>query len=140
MQIEYDDQVRRDTFIIITSSYDVKSITSKWVYKIKENPDESISRFKVRWVAHDYRQIEDLDYEKKYASVIKSDTSRILLSIAASLNWKICELDVKLAFLNEIMNRIIYIVQSKEFEQKDDKNKACLLNLRLYNLVQSVYL
>jgi hypothetical protein len=37
MQIEYDDQIKRRTFIIITSSYDVKSITDKWVYKIKEN-------------------------------------------------------------------------------------------------------
>jgi histone deacetylase 1/2 len=108
------------------------------VYKIKKNPDESISRFKVRWVAHDYRQIEDLDYEKKYASVIRSDTSRILLSIAASLDWKIRQFDVKLAFLNEIMNRMIYIVQSKDFETK--KSKACLLNLRLYGLVQSAYL
>jgi histone deacetylase 1/2 len=108
------------------------------VYKIKKNPNESISRFKTRWVAHDYRQIAGIDYEEKYASVIRSDTSRILLSIAASLNWKIRQFDVKLAFLNEIMNRMIYIVQSKDFETK--KSKTCLLNLSLYELVQSVYL
>ncbi len=36
------------------------------------------------------------------------------------------------------MNRMIYIVQSKDFEK--NKDKACLLNLRLYDLVQSVYL
>jgi hypothetical protein len=47
MQIEYDDQIKRRTFIIIISSHDVKSITDKWVYKIKKNSDESISRFKV---------------------------------------------------------------------------------------------
>ncbi len=34
---------------------------------------------------------------------------------------------------------MIYIVQSKEFET-DKKDKACLLNLALYDLVQSVYL
>jgi hypothetical protein len=37
-----------------------------------------------------------------------------------------------------MMNRMIYIVQSKDFEK--NKNKACLLNLNLYDLVQSVYL
>jgi hypothetical protein len=138
MQIEYDDQIKRKTFIIIISSYDVKSITNKWVYKIKENSDESISRFKVKWMTHDYRQIESVNYEEKYASIIRSDTSRILLSIAATLDWKIRQFDVKLAFLNEMMNRMIYIVQSKEFEK--EKDKTCLLNLDLYELVQNAYL
>jgi hypothetical protein len=138
MQIEYDDQIKRNTFIIIISSYDVKSIIDKRVYKIKENSDESISRFKVRWVIHDYRQIEKMNYEEKYASVVRSDTSRILLSIAAILDWKIRQFDVKLAFLNEMVNRMIYIVQSKDFDKS--KDKACLLNLELYDLVQSAYL
>ncbi len=90
---------------------------------------------------HDYRQIEDVNYEEKYVSVIRSDTSRILLSIATILEWKIRQFDVKLVFLNEVMNRMIYIVQSKEFEQRDkDKNKTCLLNLGLYDLMQSAYL
>jgi hypothetical protein len=34
---------------------------------------------------------------------------------------------------------MIYIVQSKEFE-REDKDKTCLLNLDLYELVQSAYL
>ncbi len=138
MQIEYDDQIKRRTFIIIISSYDVKSIIDKWVYKIKENSDESISRFKVRWVTHDYRQIEKIDYEKKYALVVRSDTFRISLLIATILDWKIRQFDVKLAFLNEMMNRMIYIVQSKEFERRN-KDKTCLLNLDLYELMQSAY-
>ncbi len=138
MQVKYDDQIKRDTFIIIISSYDVKSIIDKWVYKIKKNSDESISRFKVRWVTHDYRQIEDVNYEEKYVSIVRSDTSRILLSIAITLDWKIRQFDVKLVFLNKIMNRMIYIVQSKDFEK--NKDKACLLNMRLYDLMQSAYL
>ncbi len=87
---------------------------------------------------HDYRQIEKIDYEEKYAFVMRSDTSRILLSIAIILDWKIRQFDVKLAFLNEMMNRMIYIVQSKEFEK--EKDKTCLLNLDLYELMQSAYL
>jgi hypothetical protein len=103
MQMKYDDQIKRNTFIIIISSYDVKSITDKWVYKIKKNSDESISRFKVKWVIHDYKQIEDVNFEEKYASIIRFDTSRILLSIAITLDWKIRQFDVKLVFLNEII-------------------------------------
>jgi hypothetical protein len=114
------------------------------VYKIKENSDESIARFKARWVAHEYRQIEEQDYEETYASVIRSDTSRILLSIAVIKGWKIRQFDIKLAFLNEVMNRMIYTAQPKEFEQKSENEakdgKTCLLNTGLYGLVQSAYL
>jgi hypothetical protein len=35
---------------------------------------------------------------------------------------------------------MIYIVQSKEFEISEEKDKTCLLNLDLYELMQSVYL
>jgi hypothetical protein len=34
---------------------------------------------------------------------------------------------------------MIYIVQSKEFEISEEKDKTCLLNLDLYELVQSAY-
>jgi Na+-transporting NADH:ubiquinone oxidoreductase subunit NqrC len=74
-----------------------------------------------------------MNYEEKYVSVVRFDTSRILLSIAVILDWKIRQFDVKLAFLNEMMNRMIYIVQSKDFEKS--KDKACLLNLELYGLM-----
>jgi hypothetical protein len=114
-------------------------IIDKWVYKIKENSDELISRFKVRWMTHDYKQIEKINYEEKYAFVMRSDTSRILLSIATILDWKIRQFDVTLAFLNEMMNRMIYIVQSKEFEISEEKDKTCLLNLDLHELMQSAY-
>jgi hypothetical protein len=79
----------------------------------KENSDESISRFKARWIAHNYRQIEEDDYKEKYVSIIRSDMSRILLSITAILDWKIRQFDDKSVFLNEVMNWMIYIVQSK---------------------------
>ncbi len=38
-----------------------------------------------------------------------------------------------------MMNRMIYITQSKKFEQKD-KDKACLLKTGVYKLVQGAYL
>jgi hypothetical protein len=84
-------------------------------------------------VIHDYRQIEEIDYEKKYVLIMRSNTFRILLSITVILNSKIRQFDVELVFLNEIMNGMIYIVQSKEFEIAEEKDKTCLLNLDLYS-------
>lgn len=137
MKAEYDDQMKRGTFEITALPYDIRAIGGKWVYKLKENSDGSIARYKARWVAQKYRQIEDRDFDETYVLVVRSDTSRILLFIASSLNWNIRQFDIKMAFLYDNMDRMLYIVQSKRFEKR---NNVCLLNLALYELVQSAHL
>ncbi len=45
---------------------------------------------------------------------------------------------MKTIFLYDQMNRMIYIVQSKNFEKKSINSfKTCLLNIDLYNLMQN---
>ncbi len=139
MQAEYDNQMKRETFQIVNLSYDQKAIDDKWIYKLKENLDESIARYKVRWVIKSYRQIEDRDFDETYALVIRVDTSRMMLTIAAVLNYQIKQFDIKTTFLYDQMNRMIYIDQSKDFEI-EDPNKTCLLNTDLYELMQSLHL
>ena len=82
---EYDSQIAQSTFIITTLSYDHKAIEGKWVFKLKENPDRFIKRYKAKWVAKRYWQIQGRDYEKTYTPVVRFDTSRILLTILAKL-------------------------------------------------------
>jgi len=90
------------------------------------------------WVAKGYTQMEGRDYDDKYAPVIRSDTSRILLAVAATLGWHMRQFDVTTAFLNGTMDRQLYTTQPKGFEQ--GKGRVCLLNTALYGLVQSAHL
>ena len=53
-KFEYDSQIAQSTFTITTLPYDHKVIKGKWVFKLKENPDGSIERYKARWVAKEY--------------------------------------------------------------------------------------
>lgn len=39
-----------------------KTMDCKWVYKVKHNPDITIERYKVRFVAKGYTQTPRLDY------------------------------------------------------------------------------
>ena len=82
---EYDSQIARSTFTITTLPYNHKTIEGKWIFKLKENLDGSIERYKARWVAKRYRQVQSCDYEKTYAPVVCSNTSKILLTILAKL-------------------------------------------------------
>ena len=45
---ECGSQIAQTTFTIATLFYDHKAIKGKWVFKLKENPDGSIERYKAR--------------------------------------------------------------------------------------------
>ena len=51
-------------------------------------------------MAKGFNQIHDLDYEKTFSHVVKSATTRIVLTIALSSGWLIRKFDVQNAFLN----------------------------------------
>ena len=59
-----------------------KPIGSKWVFRVKKNPDGTIERFKARLVAKGFAQRPGLEYDEKFASTLKWSTLTIL-AIAA---------------------------------------------------------
>lgn len=60
---------------------------------------------------------------------------RLLLALAAHLNWEISQWDVKSAYPNASISEIIYVQQPTGFE--DGTNRVCRLNKALYGLKQS---
>jgi hypothetical protein len=47
----------------------VRSITFKWVYKVKTHSDGSLERYKARLVARDFQQEQDRDYDETFTLV-----------------------------------------------------------------------
>ena len=84
MKEEVLSQLKKGTFRITKPLYNEPIIPGKWDFRIKKNPNGSIARYKARWVAKDYMQVEKRDYKEKFAPVVRSDTSCILLSVAAT--------------------------------------------------------
>ena len=107
-------------------------VSTKWVFKIKEN-----DTYKARFIARGFSQAYGQDYDETFAPVAKYSTIRALLSYAAGNKLKIHQMDVTTAFLNGVLNELVYISQPEGFEKKGKENWICCLNKALYGLKQS---
>ena len=61
-------------------------------------------------MARGYTQKEDIDYEETFSPVAMLKSIRILLSITAHFDYKIWQMDVKIAFLNGNLEEEIYMM------------------------------
>lgn len=131
---EHSSLMKNDTWTVCHLPKGRKAISSKWVFKLKRTSNGDIDKYKARVVARGFSQLAGFDYNETYAPVAKLTTLRILLSIAAQLNLKVHQMDVKGAFLNGDLSEEIYMNLPEGFEQGD---LVCKLNKSLYGLKQA---
>jgi hypothetical protein len=84
-------------------------IDCKWVYKIKYKVDGSIDRYKAHIVAKGFKQHLSIDYDDTFNPVVKPATIHLILSLATSQDWDLRQVDVKNAFLHNIMEEEVYM-------------------------------
>lgn len=114
-----------------------KAIGCKWVFVVKMNSDGSVARLKARLVAKGYAQVYGVDYSDIFSLVAKLIFVRLFISLAATNNWPLHQLDVKNAFLHGDLQEEIYMEQPPVFVAQGESDKVCRLRKSLYGLKQS---
>jgi hypothetical protein len=78
-----------------------KFIASKWVYKVKLNPDGTVQRYKARLVAKGFTQVPGSDYFDTYSPVFGHTSFRTILALAAKFDWQLDVWDLKNGFIQQ---------------------------------------
>ena len=92
-----------------------KAIGLKWVFKIKKDPSGKVVKHKARLVAKGYAQVQGVDFNEVFAPVVRIETVRVILALAAQGGWQVHHMDVKSAFLNGDLTENVYVKQPPGF-------------------------
>ncbi|KAH9671402.1 Integrase catalytic domain-containing protein [Citrus sinensis] len=122
MNQEMESMYSNKVWELVEAPNGVKLIGCKWIYKRKRGVDRRVETFKARLVAKGFTQKKEIDYEETFSPVAMLKSIKILLSIAAVLDYEIWQMDVKTAFLNGHLEENIYMQQPNEFIQKGQKH------------------
>ena len=76
-----------------------KAIGYKWVFKVKYHPDGSIKRYNSRLVAQRFSQVHGINYTETLAPMVRCESLRTFLAIAAMLEMILIQMDVVGAYL-----------------------------------------
>lgn len=134
MQEELSSIERNHTWELTDLPAGRSSIGSKWVFKIKTDQAGQPAVYKARLVAQGFTQKYGVDYDEVFAPVARSETFRMLLTVAGLRNMTVKQYDFKTAFLNGSLKEEIYLRQPPGFKTDD---KVLRLKKSLYGLKQA---
>lgn len=131
---EIDSLVKNKTWNLVARTKNMHVLSNQWVFKRKYKANGEIDKYKARLVVRGCFQKRGIDYNEIYSPVVRYDSVRTILSIAAAQSMQIIQFDVKTAFLHGYIEENIYMEQPYGFE-KDDR--VCHLQKGLYGLKQA---
>ena len=97
----------------------------------------NVVRNKAQLVAQGYNQEEGIDFDETFAPVARLEAIRLLLAFTCHMNFKLFQMDVKSAFLNDFIQEEIYVEQPPSFEDFENPNHVYKLQKALYGLKQA---
>ena len=131
---ELNSMLKNGVFKVVKWPKHHNVLKSRLVYKIKRD-----GRFKARFVAKGFSQIEGVDFFETFSPVTQLTTFRLFLQSSLDLGLSTFHLDVETAFLNAELKETIYVQIPEGMSDVDeDGNKVCWRLLKaLYGLKQA---
>ncbi|CAI7799916.1 unnamed protein product [Closterium sp. NIES-54] len=97
---------------------------NRWVLMTKYRLDDTVECEKARLVVKGFTQVCGANYDETYSPVSSYITLRIFLSIVAVFDLNLMQLDMKNAFLQSKLDRVLYMYQVDYFDDGTGREKS----------------
>jgi Reverse transcriptase (RNA-dependent DNA polymerase) len=109
-----------------------KTIGCRWVFNVKSD-----SCKKARLVAQGFSQVEGIDFNELFSSVMHFESVRLILALSTLEDYYCVGVDVCNAYLYGKLDKEIYMRQPEGFKVRGQENKVICLQRALYGLKQA---
>nr|GEW70785.1 retrovirus-related Pol polyprotein from transposon TNT 1-94 [Tanacetum cinerariifolium] len=137
MQEELLQFKRMDVWVLVPTPDNISPLTLKWIFKNKNDEENTIIQNKSRLVVRGYRQEEGLDFEESFTPIARMEAIRIFLAYVAHKSFTVFQMDVKTAFLHGTLKEDVYVCQPEGFIDADHPTHVYKLKKALYGLKQA---
>nr|GEZ05373.1 retrovirus-related Pol polyprotein from transposon TNT 1-94 [Tanacetum cinerariifolium] len=134
MQEELIQFKRLNVWVLVPAPDNITPLTLKWLFKNKNDEENTVIRNKSRLVVRGYRQEKGIDFDESFALVARMEAIRIFLAYDAHKSFSVFQMDVKTAFLHGSLKEDVYVCQPKGFIDADHPSHVYKLKKALYGL------
>eukprot|EP00253_Pinus_taeda_P003619 PITA_03619 len=71
---EYDSIIWNNVWDVVPRPQGTSMVSSRWLYKVKQEADGSVEKHKARFVARGFSWVEGIDYDETFALVARIDS------------------------------------------------------------------
>lgn len=93
-----------------------------------------INRYKAKLVPKEFTQKESIDYHDTFSLVSKKDSFWVIMTLVAHFDLELHQMDVKTDFLNETLEKKVYMKQPKASHSNKGDTFVCKFKKSIYRL------
>jgi hypothetical protein len=133
---EYTSIMRNDVWDIVLRPQGKTITIFGWLYNIKHDAYGSIEKFKERFMVRGFSQREGVEYKETFSTITMYASIRVIISFTLVMRWRIYHMDVKIDFLNDIIEEEVYVEKPQGFEVHGMESHVCGLKKTFRKLKQ----
>ena len=92
---EHESILKNNVWEVVPRPIGKSVLGLRWIFKVKHAVNESIDKYKSRFVAKGFSQVKGIDYEETFSPVARYSSIRSILALVMQMGWNIHQMDVK---------------------------------------------
>jgi hypothetical protein len=111
---EMEAHLENGTWELVKLPHGRKAIGSKWVFKVKRNPDGTVKCYKAHLVAKGFGQRPGVNFDEMFAPTTKWAALHAILTLATLKNLELESIDISNTYLNSELHKVnVYMQQPR---------------------------